>query len=172
MALTNSTVSGNDARVRGGGISGFYGTVTNTIVAGNSAVVTGANCDSAANSPFGFNLTDDTSCGFSAAGDLVVADAMLGPLQDNGGPTETHALLAGSPAINAASCGFPPPTTDTDQRGVLRPQGAACDIGAFEVEVAASIPALSPFGRAAFVILLFAAMIGALRVRRREPRSE
>jgi hypothetical protein len=68
---------------------------------------------------------------------------MLGPLQDNGGPTETHALLPGSPAIDAippAECtydddgdpGTPPVPLATDQRGVARPQGAGCDIGAFE----------------------------------------
>ena len=56
---------------------------------------------------------------------------MLGPLADNGGPTETHDLLPGSPAIDAGSPGCPPP--DTDQRGVARPQGVACDIGAVEV---------------------------------------
>jgi hypothetical protein len=58
-----------------------------------------------------------------------VADPGLGPLADNGGPTETHALRPGSVAISAAvDC--PPP--DTDQRGVPRPQGAACDTGAYE----------------------------------------
>jgi hypothetical protein len=86
------------------------------------------NCSGSVDS-LGYNLTDDTSCGFTATGDLVVADAMLGPLQDNGGPTETHDLLPGSLAIDAGgSC--PPPTTD--QRGVVRPQGVACDIGAVE----------------------------------------
>ena len=55
----------------------------------------------------------------------------LGPLADNGGPTFTHALLAGSPAIDTASDDCPPPITD--QRGVTRPQGPACDIGAYEL---------------------------------------
>jgi hypothetical protein len=52
----------------------------------------------------------------------------LGPLADNGGPTLTHALLQGSNAIDAAIGDCPP----TDQRGVARPQGDACDIGAYE----------------------------------------
>jgi hypothetical protein len=78
----------------------------------------------------GHNLTDDASCGPLLASDLLVADAMLGPLQDNGGPTETHDLVIGSPAIDAGSVDCPPP--DTDQRGVARPQGADCDIGAVE----------------------------------------
>jgi CSLREA domain-containing protein len=56
-------------------------------------------------------------------------DPLLGPLANNGGPTRTHALLPGSPAIDAASTLDCPPT---DQRGVLRPQGAACDIGSYE----------------------------------------
>ena len=73
-----------------------------------------------------------------ASGDLTNVDPILGPLQDNGGPTLTHALQRGSPAIDAAgvSC------TSTDQRGVLRPKDgdgdglAFCDIGAFELEEA------------------------------------
>jgi hypothetical protein len=60
-------------------------------------------------------------------------DPRLAALADNGGPTATFALLPGSPAIDAADtpvgCAFP-----TDQRGVARPQGSACDIGAFETE--------------------------------------
>jgi CSLREA domain-containing protein len=129
--LTNSTVSGNTA-AQGGGVyqpwSVFYPAefaLTNTIVADNSV----DNCGGEAFS-FGYSLTDDDSCFMGAAGDLVVADAMLGPLQDNGGPTETHALLAGSPAIDAGSPACPPPATD--QRGVARPQGTDCDIGAVE----------------------------------------
>jgi hypothetical protein len=56
-------------------------------------------------------------------------DPRLGPLVDNGGPTRAHVLLQGSPAIDAAST---PDCPATDQRGVLRPQGAACDIGSYE----------------------------------------
>jgi hypothetical protein len=58
-------------------------------------------------------------------------DPKLGSLADNGGPTRTRALLAGSPAIDAAST---PDCPTADQRGVLRPQGAACDIGSYERE--------------------------------------
>jgi CSLREA domain-containing protein len=93
---------------------------------------TTSNCNRPLDS-LGYNLTDDDSCGFTAPGDLIVADTMLGPLANNGGPTETHALLAGSPAIDAGRPDCTPP--DTDQRGVVRPQGAACDIGAFELEI-------------------------------------
>lgn len=78
----------------------------------------------------GDNLAGDGSCGLSGPGDLQNTDPLLGPLSGNGGPTETHALLAGSPAIDAGSAACPPPATD--QRGIIRPQGGACDIGAFE----------------------------------------
>ena len=69
-------------------------------------------------------------------GDLVGStnaplDAKLGPLADNGGPTLTLALLAGSPAIDAGSDGNCSPT---DQRGEPRPAGLHCDIGAFELD--------------------------------------
>jgi hypothetical protein len=70
------------------------------------------------------------------AGNLIGTQAKLDVLQDNGGATETHALLANSPAIDhipngTNGCGTDP--LDEDQRGVARPQGeGACDIGAFE----------------------------------------
>jgi len=137
VRLQNSTISGNDMgiEVRFLDCNGIqcYGYADllseNSIVAENA----GANCSSnwyANFSPVGYNLTDDTTCGFTQSTDLVVADAMLGPLQDNGGPTETRDLLPGSPAIDAGSAACPPPATD--QRGVARPQGSACDIGAVE----------------------------------------
>ena len=61
----------------------------------------------------------------------MVADALIGPLAANGGPTPTHALLDGSPALDAADIAACP---RTDQRGVRRPQGSGCDSGAFERE--------------------------------------
>jgi hypothetical protein len=128
--LTNSTVTRNRANRGGAGIHMDYADATfiDTVVADNGAAR--PNCGGDPVNSLGHNLADDDSCGLNAPGDLVVSDAMLGPLADNGGPTKTHALLAGSPAIDAGSPDCPPPATD--QRGVLRPQGAACDIGAFE----------------------------------------
>ncbi len=133
LILNNSTVSdnttssaiGNDI----GGIETYqFATVTlkNTIIANNGA----SDCNGPVISG-GYNLDSDGSCGLTGLGDISNANPLLGPLTNNGGTTETHALLAGSPAIDAGSGDCPPPITD--QRGVIRPAGSACDIGAFEV---------------------------------------
>jgi hypothetical protein len=123
-SIVNSTFAGNSAGVGGSGnISGTL-SLKNTIVAGGSP----RNCAGAITSQ-GHNLVSGTSCGFSAAGDLSIMNPLLGPLRDNGGPTPTQALLAGSPAIDHGdNAGCP----TADQRGVPRPRGAACDIGAYE----------------------------------------
>ncbi len=95
---------------------------------------------------FGGNLDTDGSCsGFS----LPATNALLGPLALNGGPTETHALLAGSLAIDAASaCLFGGDPVPIDQRNAPRPGGSACDLGAYEVGrvVGGSAPAPDPLG--------------------------
>ncbi|OGG52876.1 hypothetical protein A2851_04280 [Candidatus Kaiserbacteria bacterium RIFCSPHIGHO2_01_FULL_53_29] len=134
VSITHATITGNTASDNGGGIWNFGGTMTlaNTIVSGNTAATLSGDCAGSITS-LGHNLASDASCAFAGAGDLNSTDPLLGPLQNNGGETETHALLPGSPAIDAvplASC-----TVTTDQRGVARPQGPGCDIGAFEVEV-------------------------------------
>jgi beta-glucanase (GH16 family) len=77
----------------------------------------------------GHNVGSDGTCNLSAAGDQPNTDPVIGPLGDNGGPTWTHALQAGSPAIDAADDAVCPAT---DQRGVPRPQGTACDVGSYE----------------------------------------
>jgi len=93
----------------------------------------------------GNNLFSDSSCGAGSATDLVGAgDPVLGPLGDNGGATPTRVPLAGSPVrdripLSDAGCG------GSDQRGVVRPQGLGCDIGAVEAEVVpAGFVGLSP----------------------------
>jgi CSLREA domain-containing protein len=157
VTLINSTLSGNTAR-SGGGVfnqssSGFVTIVHSTffnnrgpsgganllnfggpIVLRNSIIANNLLSGNCFGNPFinsGRNLQfPNATCGST----IPVADPLLGPLQDNGGPTLTHALLSGSPAIDAvpvANCSEAP----TDQRGVTRPQGPACDIGAFEVVV-------------------------------------
>jgi len=93
------------------------------------------NCATQGNGAFtslGSNLADDTTCtALTQPTDLVNdTSTTLGPLANNGGPTRTAALLAGSSAIDAAVCDAAVPT---DQRGALRPGGAICDVGAFEV---------------------------------------
>jgi hypothetical protein len=76
------------------------------------------------------NLSGDASCMFGDVGSKQNAAPMLGALANNGGETDTLALQPGSPAIDAGTnVGCPA----TDQRGVSRPQGSACDIGAFEL---------------------------------------
>ena len=136
LTLMSSTVTGNRSGVGGGICNSGVLSLKNTIVARNTASRPefGVDCcidPAAPNTSLGHNLDSDGSCGFTAAGDLTGVDPSLGPLDDNGGPTQTHALLAGSPAIDAGSSDCPPPSTD--QRDIARPQGGACDIGAFEV---------------------------------------
>jgi predicted outer membrane repeat protein len=141
MSVSFTTISGNTAG-GGGGITNF-GTnsiVRNSILANNSSA---GNCHVFASYPVivseDFNLSDDSTCTayFNQTHDLNNTPAGLGALENNGGPTQTIALLPGSPAIDAvplSSCmtvaGAP---VTTDQRGVVRFQGTACDIGAFEV---------------------------------------
>jgi hypothetical protein len=76
------------------------------------------------------NLCSDTSAAFAGQGSLNSVDPLLGPLADNGGYTFTIALSPHSPALSAADPAFCP---RTDQRGVPRPAGAGCDLGAFEL---------------------------------------
>ena len=144
-----NTFSGNSASSNGGGINN-NGTLTvkNTLLASS----TGGNCSNLGGTftSDGYNLSDDAFCAsyFTAIGDLNGTSAGLGVLANNGGSTQTIALLAGSPAIDAIPLTPTNYCTDvlgnpvtTDQRGITRPQGTACDIGAFELSVA-SIPNL------------------------------
>ncbi len=140
LTVTNTTIYDNDA-FRGGGLWVAGGTVTlsSTILTGNagtSGVAPNPDCGqfgAVTVISSGFNLLGAnaaTDCAFvPAATDLPGVDARLGPLLDSGGPP-THALLIGSPARDAITSGCPPPATDA--RGVSRPQGSGCDIGAFE----------------------------------------
>jgi hypothetical protein len=133
LAIYSSTIAGNSASVIGG-IVGVTTVITNSIVANNA----GGNC-SAAMASEGYNLSSDGTCNFSNIGDLNSIDPMLGPLQNNGGPTQTQALLSGSPAIDS---GNPSGCTHgngrllkTDQRGFPRPDkedSGGCDMGAYE----------------------------------------
>lgn len=131
VALYFSTVANNTAvSAQGGGLYNEGSTFSgNSIFAGNSPANCYAPNQMIPNGSGGFNLSSDNSCELSSPGDLPGVDPLLGDLQDNGGPTETHALPANSPAVGAGDCWG---TVTTDQRGVPRPYGWACDIGAFE----------------------------------------
>ena len=158
--VTNSTFSGNYASIRGGAIydnnsltisnctfsenTSEYGgaaidisvngtlNYSNTIIANGIIGELGFECNSAGTiGTNSSNLVEDGSCGAVYSG-----DPSLDPLADNGGPTQTHALNEVSIAIdhgNFASCPI------TDQRGVERPQGGGCDIGAYERESTATV---------------------------------
>lgn len=135
LTISSSTLSGNAAGA-GGGTSSYLSPVTlqNTIVANN----TGGNCNGTMTSN-GYNLSGDNTRSLNGPGDINNLNLLLGPLANNGGPTQTLALLSGNPAIDA---GNPSGCTDgrghllkTDQCGAPRPDKKdriGCDIGAYE----------------------------------------
>ncbi len=181
-SIVNSTISGNSAPYRGGGVFNANGrteilhsTITNnstpffnagngvgsqangstvtvvgsSIIAGNVGAVSGLGSDVdsvgfASTTTFqslGYNVvgTGNSANVFVQAGDKTgITNPLLGPLQNNGGLTETHAVLAGSPAINAGSPTFNPgsftPALNADQRGPGFPRvlGGRIDAGAYE----------------------------------------
>ena len=138
VTLTNVTISGNSGSGGAGGVHTLDTlTVKNTIIANN---VTGGDCildiGGSLNGTSSNNLIEDASnaCGMTngTSGNVVGSDPLLGSLQNNGGTTETHGLLANSPAINkGTNSGCPA----TDQIGTTRPQGGTCDIGAVELPI-------------------------------------
>jgi hypothetical protein len=156
LAVVNSTISGNVSPTQGGGIysigstsirnstivnnaagqtaGGIYAVgeslaLRNSIVANNVAAAE-SNChvDLFAVTYIGRILSNDASCGADPT--IAVGNPALDPLANNGGPTKTHALRIGSPAIDGGSAC----SENTDQRYVARNQGASCDVGAFEFD--------------------------------------
>ena len=97
-----------------------------------------------------YNLEDANTCGFSTATNLINTDPKLGPLQDNGGSTQTRALAAGSPAIDYVKINT---GVIVDQRGFTRPVGPWADIGAYEYESPICFPVRSPDGKTAIICL-------------------
>ncbi|MBN1920935.1 MAG: tandem-95 repeat protein [Anaerolineae bacterium] len=131
--LTFTTIAGNTASYGGGIYGAAQPTLANTLLAGN----TPDNCHGYAPLSSGYNLADDASCSLTGTGDQDDAEAQIGSLQNNGGDTFTHALLATSPAVNAGLCVA---GITTDQRGSPRPgpSSTLCDIGAYESPTSAA----------------------------------
>lgn len=144
LEILQSTITGNASQGPGGGLSN-EGTVrmTNTIIAGNAET----NCFlSQPIDSLGNNLNDDNSCLLGAPTDIINTDPRLDPLQDHGGPTMTHGLLIGSPAVDRGQ-NLAPIGITMDQRGVRRPDGDAYDIGAFETRKRSIVPLIAPLLR-------------------------
>src|SRR6266478_9932438 len=168
--ITNSTITGNSA-LHGGGLAGG-GNIAHTTFSNNSAIyqdggalyltsplelgntilkagVSGANIFNNGGSliTHGYNVCSDNGSGLlNGPGDQINTDPMLGPLQNNGGPTLTYALLPGSPAIDAGDPNFAPPP-DYDQRGpgFVRVFNGRIDVGSFEVQPTPTpTPTLTP----------------------------
>jgi hypothetical protein len=144
--IKNSTISNNTATVQGGGIA-----VSRDIQLGHTilkAGSSGANLSHNGGSvvSHGYNLSSDDGGEFlKGTGDQLNTDPMLGPLQNNGGPTLTHDLLAGSPAIDTGDPNFTPPPLN-DQRGptYTRVFNGRIDIGSLEVQPKPPIPTPTP----------------------------
>jgi uncharacterized repeat protein (TIGR01451 family)/CSLREA domain-containing protein len=174
LVLNNVTIVGNTADANNDGTGNGGGifrpsnpldaiNIRNTIVAANTDRGRQAPDCSGVLTSQGFNLVGDTTgCTIKAttsdqagAGASRIAQ-LLGPLRSNGGATQTHAPLTGSPAINrgnpVAADGDSTTCASTDERGVARPQGAICDIGAHEAFLAdlqvgmVATPKLVPVG--------------------------
>jgi CSLREA domain-containing protein len=137
VTLSSASIADNVAfggSGSGGGIAAPAAALANTIVANNvshppdQSAAFADNCAVGALTSQGHNLSSGSDCGLTGPGDRPGVDPRLGPLADNGGPTDTEALLAGSPAVDAgADC------PSIDQRGLSRPRGTACEIGAYEL---------------------------------------
>src|SRR5262249_24762321 len=131
--LTNCTLANNQA-TSGGGLLINQGSATllNTIVSGNTSDI-GRDGTGEVSATSSFNLIGTGGSGGLVNGvngnQVGVANPGLAPLANYGGPTQTHALLPGSPAINA---GTSTGASAADQRGINRPQQSIVDIGAFE----------------------------------------
>jgi hypothetical protein len=138
--LNESSTSGTDIQ-NGGGFVTINNTVLKVGPSGRSIVNAGGNVTS-----LGYNLSSDNGGGYlNGPGDQINTDPLLGPLQDNGGPTFTHALLPGSPAINAGNPSFmPPPYYDQRGPGYDRVRNGRLDSGSFEVQQPLPTPTQTP----------------------------
>lgn len=141
LVVTNTTISGNSAKGLGGGIYNSNNGGAASLEIGNVILNGGKSGENIFNNggsvaSLGYNLSSDDGGGaLIGPGDQINTEPMLGPLQDNGGPTFTHALLPSSPAIDAGDPSFTPPPV-FDQRGpdFFRVRNRRIDIGSFEVQ--------------------------------------
>jgi hypothetical protein len=135
--IVNSTMSDNHVEIWYGSAH-VKNTIFNVSPGGHSIVSDGFNTIMSD----GYNVSSDDGASYlNGPGDQINTDPMLGPLQDNGGPTLTHALLPGSPAINAGDPNFtPPPLYDQRGPGFDRVVAGRIDIGSFEVQEPLSTP--------------------------------
>jgi hypothetical protein len=133
--VTLSTITGNSAPSGGGIYNVGSVEVSNTIL---NAGASGENIfnNGGTITSLGYNLSSDDGGGYlTGPGDQINTDPLLGPLQDNGGPTFTHALLPSSPAIDAGDPNFnPPPFKDQRDCHFNRVFNGRIDIGSFEVQ--------------------------------------
>jgi hypothetical protein len=157
VALSSTTLSGNTCPFNGGGggiANARSGSGRAIVEIGNTILKAGASGQNIVSSnaivtSHGYNISSDDGSGFLIGpGDQINTDPLLGPLQDNGGPTFTHALLPGSPAINTGDPNFtPPPFFDQRGPGFNRVVNGRIDIGSLEVQAATTptaTPALTP----------------------------
>jgi CSLREA domain-containing protein len=149
MTITNSTIAGNSVGSQGGRGSGIANTglrttLINTIVANDPA---GGNCYGQITTDGGYNIEDGTTCGFTAATSHSNSNPGLDPagLLSNGGPTPTIGLLTGALAVDLIPTGINEcgTTITTDQRGVARPFGSGCDVGAYELDFKGFLPPIN-----------------------------
>lgn len=141
VAVSQSTIVGNlgnrPTQLAGCCFGGGDGPPVNGTITVQGSIVAGAAsvCGFEGVSSLGHNVVSGTNCGFAQPTDQENVDPQLGLLADNGGPTPTHLPFANSPAVDAIPVGTPGLCNGTapyDQRGVARPVGPACDIGAVE----------------------------------------
>jgi len=146
LMITNSTISNNSATADGGGINNEDGA---ELELGGTILKEGTSGENIFNAgtatSLGYNLSSDDGGGvLTGLGDQINTDPMLGSLENNGGPTFTHALLPGSPAIDAGDPSFtPPPFFDQRGPGFDRVINGFIDKGSFEVQ-GGGMPSLRP----------------------------
>jgi hypothetical protein len=183
MLVQDSTITGNTAGTVGGGIRTYFLegggqlTVTNSVISNNSAHVAGQdiNCSNPININYSALGMNDAATQFSAtSGNILLGPVgapinfMLGPLSNNGGPTQTEVPQAGSPLINAGSNALVPVSLTSDQRGAQyrRIFGGTVDIGAVEVQPPIPVPAGDP----RHLAILAAALAGTALARLKKSR--